>query len=308
MSYVELLLAHGAFYKYEIRAKEYDEYLSKKHLVKWTAGWIDLDVVYKLFDFIWKWDRFFKRDDKRFVIVFQDIHAIFNSINNYEFNIFHLNYNEIMSKISQIFNRVALYYDDDDAYQSTDASKILHAINPALYIMWDSNIREGILGHNDNRYAHDYSEYFIPTMIKKFREIVKDFIIENNATDSDFYDFVSDASDGKSITKLLDQLNYMTYTMPTYFSAYKKEVESLFLNYKEMDMSKKRDFWINLLPRNQYRNQKLYAYFISLLNRARNKTLISAKERREINSKWFNNLEDKEYLINRLEQLIKQNE
>jgi len=307
MSYVELLLAHGAYYKYERRAKAYDEYFSKKQLEKWTAERIDIDEVSKLFDFIWKWDRNFKRNDEIFVTVFQDIFTIFDSINNYEFNKFHLNYNKIMSKVSQIFNKVALYY-DDYRYQSTAASKILHAINPSLYIMWDSKIREGILGHRDNRYSNDYSEHFIPKMVKNCNEIIQDFIVENNATDSDFYDFVSGASDGKTITKLLDQLNFMTYTMPTYFSAYKKEVESLFLNYKEMDMSKKRGFWINLLPRNQYRYQKLYAYFISLLNHARNKTLISANERREINSKWFNNLEDKEYLINRLEHLIKQNE
>jgi len=73
-------------------------------------------------------------------------------------------------------------------------------------------------------------------------------------------------------------------------------------------MSKKLDFWINLLPRNQYRYQKLYAYFISLLNNARNKKLITANERREINSKWYDNLEDKDYLIKRLELLLKQEE
>jgi len=228
MSYIELLLAHGAYYKYERRAKAYDEYLSKKQLEKWTAERIDRDEVSKLFNFIWKWDRNFKRDDSRFLEVFKDIFIIFNSINNYEFKKFHVNYNEIRNKVSQIFNSVALYY-DDYIYQSTDASKILHAINPSLYIMWDSNIREGILGHSDNRYSNDYSEFFIPKMVKKLQEIVHDFNIENNSTDNDFYAFISDASDGKSITKLLDQLNYMTYTMPTYFSAYKEEVEPLLL-------------------------------------------------------------------------------
>jgi hypothetical protein len=37
MRYQDLLLAHGAFYKYEKRAKFYDEYLRKKNDLKWLS-------------------------------------------------------------------------------------------------------------------------------------------------------------------------------------------------------------------------------------------------------------------------------
>jgi len=307
MSYIELLLAHGAFYKWEKRAKAYDKYLSNKQIEKWTAERIDLDEVSKLFNFIWKWDRNFKRNDEKFRMVFKKIYAVFSSINKYDFKEIYFNYNEIKDKISQIFNRVALYY-DDYIYQSTDASKILHAINPNLYIMWDSNIREGILGHNDCRYAYDYSEHFIPKMLRKLEIMKSDFITHNNSNEVIFYSFLLDVSDGKSITKLLDQLNFMTYTMPTYFSAYKQELIPLLVNYDKMNLSKQRDFWIDILPKNQYRRQKAYSYYISLLNRARKENLITASERRDLDSKWYNDMEEKEYLINRLKLILNENE
>ena len=111
--------------------------------------------------------------------------------------------------------------------------------------------------------------------------------------------------DGKSIAKLIDEYNYMTYTMPTEFSVYKEDIHPDILEkLVHQPLKQSIEIWKKQLYSDRYSKQGQLRYFISLLNEAKNKGLISAEEWREFSSRWRNNPNDRDYLVSFFEEKL----
>jgi|GEM_PF-1196950 len=303
MRYQDLLLAHGAFYKYEKRAKFYDEYLRKKNGSKWLSPDLPDEEVNKLFEFIKRWDYHFRGDEKKFKEIYHKIHHNLMELKDESFYTIDLSLKKTMLSIKRIFDLIASC-NYEGRYESTDASKIIHTINPKLFIMWDRNIRKGILGSENIQYA-DYYIIFLQKMKNELRELISSCRKNDNYGEEESLEIIEELCGGKTIAKLIDEYNYMTYTMPTEFSAYRRDIRSDILNkLLNQPLSKTLALWKKQLFSDRYSKQGQLRYFISLLDEAKKKGLISAKEWRGYRSKWDKNPKDRGYLISFFEEKV----
>jgi len=237
MHYIWIIWAHEAFYKYEPRANKYDMYMKIKDWRAWESKDLPSEEIEKLFNFIRSWDYHFKGDVEKFKEKYRKIFDAINDLKNK--NIIDINIRKYRSKIRRIFDEIA----DctlTGRYESTDASKILHTILPNLFVMWDRNIRRGYLGNPNNKEGYYYAYKFLPIIQRNLISIIKSYINDHEKRDSKVaINVIQTKCDGKSPPKLIDEFNYMTYTMPEYFLEYldviRGDVQMRYLNlYKKL--------------------------------------------------------------------------
>jgi hypothetical protein len=121
---------------------------------------------------------------------------------------------EIRLLIINAFDAVAKY--GPRTYESTGASKILHTINPELFVMWDTAIRQGYgLGEDHankkslwKREGKGYVHYFLPRM----QRIAHLAIRQAGAVSDDPIELLKTPDCSHGIAKLLDEYNYAKFT------------------------------------------------------------------------------------------------
>jgi len=188
-------------------------------------------------------------------------------------------------------------------YESTDASKIAHAILPNLFVMWDRKIREGIMGDPNLFYAETYAMKFLPQM----KQELLDLIISCNApylSGEEIIKTIEEICGGNTVTKLIDQYNYMTYTMPTEYHLYIEEIRK----------NSPVDVWDQSLPESTEFWKEQYKYtddwkkekIIEMLNLLQKKKILTPKQRREYWIKWRDGSKDEQdWVYKELEELSK---
>ena len=139
----------------------------------------------------------------------------------------------------------------------------------------------------------------------ELNELIKSCINNNVYNKTESLELIRELCDNKTISKLIDEHNYMTYTMPTEFSAYKQnikpEIREKLLNDpidQTIDLQK------NLLIYDRYSEKGEFRYFIGLLNKTKNKGLITPNEWREQSTRWRKFPQDREYLISIMKEKI----
>lgn len=304
MNYQDLLLAHGAFYTYENRAEYYDNYLSKKDKQLWSQSELPYDKIEKLFAFITRWDHHFSGDKVLFKKTYRKLFPLFMELEKYSFIDIDLSDNKIRNYITQIFDGIA-QCNRRDRYESTDASKIIHTINPELFIMWDRRIRNGILGDPKPKPGNIYVGDFLTEMKQELRDLLDTCTSNSSYNKNEAIEALKTVCGGKTIPKLIDEYNYMTYTMPTEFQTYKSNLrdelkETLYNNQFDKEL----ETWKTLIHSNPYTSKIKFSEFIKLLNKAKSKGIISAKEWREYSRKWREIPEDRNYLQNLIQNKI----
>ena len=86
----------------------------------------------------------------------------------------------------------------------TVASKILHAINPKLFVMWD----DAIIGAYGAPYI--YATHFLPEMQRLAKDAINQVIENENRSYDDAIKSLTPC--GNTLAKVLDEYNYMKYT------------------------------------------------------------------------------------------------
>jgi hypothetical protein len=126
-----------------------------------------------------------------------------------------LNNSEVVASIEKIFNE----FSSKKSIKYTGASKILHIINPSVFMMWDNNIRNAYHKlhrgtHKSKEYAKCYIEF-----LKKSQEIINSLLQNKNEeyfwnTHLSFMDkdFVESFSFKETMLKMLDECNYWLFT------------------------------------------------------------------------------------------------
>jgi len=207
--YTDLLRAHKAFTDIEGRWKFYDAYMKNKDPEAWfKSGDIPLKEGLFLFGFIHSWDPNFQGDLANFLEIYK---AIFTLLKKFEHTtIIGVDFSdEIKNSISVIFDEIA-NCPRTRRFESTDTSKILHAIIPNLFVMWDDKIRKAIVG--EEKRGRCYAFEFLPKMQKSAKEYLDSYIKENGGEYGTATLQISKIADNYSLAKLIDEYNYVRYT------------------------------------------------------------------------------------------------
>jgi len=304
MRYPELLLAHGAFYKFENRAKFYDEYLRRKNDSAWWSPNLPDEEIDKLFQFIKRWDFHFRGNERKFKELYREIHPSLMDLRDESFSTIDLSLEKNASNIKIAFNSMA-NCNYEGRHESTDASKIIHTINPELFIMWDRKIRKGIMGNENIQYS-DYYVIFLQKMKNELQELISSCREDSDYGEEESLGIIEELCGGKTVAKLIDEYNYMTYTMPTEFGAYKGNIHPEILEkLLNQSLNETLDLWKKQLFSDRYSKQGQFRHFISLLDEAKKRGLLSAEEWRDNSTRWQKNPDDRDYLVSFFEEKLK---
>jgi hypothetical protein len=215
MHYKKLIKAHKLFYEEERRAFRYDEYMKNKNWKGWKFSSISKDEIRTLFDFIHKWDGHFQGNEERFQRIYKNIYPVIKELEYEKIESSDFTSDKLKLKIREVFDKIAdctrvVTEKGAPRYESTDASKMLHTILPNFFVMWDGNIREGIVGRGQNGLVYAFS--FLPEMQRELKEAIKTCEEGRKMSYEDAIDYICNRCDKKALAKLADEYNYMIYT------------------------------------------------------------------------------------------------
>jgi len=208
--YLDLLKAHKIYRTNEGRWRFYDAYMEARDPEAWfRSPHVPLREGLLLFGFVQSWDPNFKGELTKFLQTYADLFELVVELKDE--NILEVNFTRsVKNNIALIFDRIA-YSSRGRRYESTDTSKILHAIIPKLFVMWDDRIRRALVGEERN--GRCYAFEFLPHMQKLALSIVESYIYEKGGNHIDACTRISLMAEGYTIAKLLDEYNYVKYTL-----------------------------------------------------------------------------------------------
>ncbi|WGM90348.1 MAG: hypothetical protein IAX21_01500 [Candidatus Bathyarchaeota archaeon] len=217
MHYQDLFIGHKAFWKIDRNAKYYELYMrQQKSWAHWPDS-VSITEMQKLLRFVPTWDPKYKgKNAESLADIFYEIlptvkELYADKLENVKFDSVYL------QKIRHVFDKVARY---KTSYESTDASKILHMILPNLLVMWDKNIRQGILGKENKKKGSMYALDFLPKMQNELLEAVDTCMEEENLQRDEAVSFIRRECGNEYLPKLVYELNYVFYTPTSEFRDY----------------------------------------------------------------------------------------
>jgi hypothetical protein len=208
LNYKTLIEAHNLFYEGEYRAFNYDGYMKLKKWQSWMNPDLPVDEIRKLFNFIKSWDRFFRGDVELFRGIYREICPSIQELKDERIEDTKFA-EELKIKVRDVFDKTA-NCTGVGRYESTDASKILHTILPNFFVMWDDDIKEGIVQGRARGAA--YAFYFLPKVQQDLREAIRTCMEERKLDRTDAIRYICEKCDRKTLAKLADEYNYMKYT------------------------------------------------------------------------------------------------
>ena len=113
----------------------------------------------------------------------------------------------VSKAVDKIFGSIA---SSGSRYASTATSKILHVLNPSLFVMWDSAIRGG---YAVDVSSGDYARRFLPRMQRQASEAVDSYIRDGEAEPAAAVEALEKLCGGRPLTKLVDEYNYCKFTL-----------------------------------------------------------------------------------------------
>lgn len=206
--YTDLPKAHKLFCQIEGRWRFYDAYMeSRDHDAWFRSPQIPLKEGLLLFGFIQSWDPNFKGELWKFLETYKDL---FDMIKQFrEEKILQANLtSQKKNAITIVFDRIARCTPGGRRYESTDTSKILHAIIPRFFVMWEDKIRKAIVG--EGRDGRCYAFEFLPKMQELAQKFIDSYIKEKGGNSKSALNEIEFMGE-KPIAKLLDEFNFVRY-------------------------------------------------------------------------------------------------
>jgi len=128
-----------------------------------------------------------------------------------------LNLND--GELKETIKRIFLEFSSKKSIEFTGASKILHMLNPFVFMMWDNNIRSAYHKLHTGNHKSGSPECYLE-FLKQSQEIIKtilskrseDDIWSNHLTFID-KDFMTAFSLRESMLKMLDECNYVRFKL-----------------------------------------------------------------------------------------------
>lgn len=212
--YTDLLKAHKLMLEEEGRYRFYEAYMNSRDTTAWLkSSDVPLKEALLLFGWVHSWDPNFEGDLVRFLQIYEDIFPMlkqfeYKTIVNIQFTV------DVQNSLCVIFDRVANCC-RSPRFESTDASKILHAVLPDLFVMWDDKIKKGIIGIRQSAREYDgrcYAYEFLPEMQRFAKQFLDSYIAEKGGDYENASSHISQMTSGYTLAKLIDEFNYLRFT------------------------------------------------------------------------------------------------
>ncbi len=215
MHWKELLKGSALFRRKEPRAHYYHDYLSEKNWERWNSPCVSDSEVERLFKFLNQWSSRYPSDAEAVASFKQAYKRVFpvltalegQTIEDIDFE--RRIYEDFTSAeaIRQVFDHIARC---GVRYESTATSKILHTINPSLFVMWDEAIRGGYAVQvSGQQYAHR----FLPRVQKELTQAIATCMRETQCDRTAAIAAIRHLGGDTFLTKLADEYNYAKFTL-----------------------------------------------------------------------------------------------
>ena len=207
--YTDLFKAHKFFDDVENRWNFYDVYMDSRDPTAWfKSPDVPLREGLLLFGWVHSWDPNFQGDLRRFLEIYRDI---FDMVRSFEHKtLIDIDFSsDVNNCLCVTFDRVANCC-KTRRYESTDASKILHAIVPELFVMWDDKIRNNLVGAR--RDGRCYAYEFMPNMQGFVKQFLDSYIRKNGGDYENASSQISKMTHNHTLAKLIDEFNYLRFT------------------------------------------------------------------------------------------------
>jgi len=209
MHWRELLKGSELYYKEEKRDHFYDEYMKTKDWPAWDGPELPDSEVRLLFTFLNQWSTHYPSGPEA-VIAFKEAYRIvfpkLQAIGHTKLEEADLTVST-SEQVKDIFEKVASC---GARYEATGASKILHAIAPQFFVMWDANICSGYAVYGT---AHEYAYKFLPRIQKQIHEAIRSYMADFAFGQKNAAKELCQKGGGKPLTKLVDEYNYAKFTL-----------------------------------------------------------------------------------------------
>jgi hypothetical protein len=116
----------------------------------------------------------------------------------------------VQSAIAQIFDGIA---GCGQRFESTGASKILHALRPDLFVMWDERIASGYGVSPSRRKGTEYAGLFLPRIRGELDQAIESLSVGSGIDRHLAIESLKARAGVESVSKMLDEYNYMKFTI-----------------------------------------------------------------------------------------------
>ena len=212
--YTDLIKTHKILLEAEERFKLYEAYMQNREPNAWLrSADVPLKEALLLFGWVHSWDPNFEGELVRFLQIYD---GVFPLLKNFEGKtILNIQFTEdTRAMLVKIFDSLANCC-RTTRFESTDTSKILHAMIPDLFVMWDDRIKKAIIGVRGSGKDYDgrcYANEFLPGMQEMANKFLDSFIKEHGGDCENACARISEMADGYTLAKLIDEFNYLRFT------------------------------------------------------------------------------------------------
>ena len=214
MHYKDLIEAHLQYESnLQSRFYGYDEYMEEKNCQEWDDPYNLSDKeISKLFEFITSWDPHFGQERDKidyFRCAYQRVYPLFKGLKGETIDNIALDRRMDNNAPITYFQAIFLVFEEIarcfKRYESTDTSKIIHTINPHLFVMWDRAICSCL---SMKSIGHYYAYGFMPLMQKTSKKIIESYIRECHSNKEEAVKKISESGGNKTLAKLMDEYNW----------------------------------------------------------------------------------------------------
>ena len=208
IQYKQLIETHHLFHEVENRAIDYSTYWCYKDWKNWLKPNISTSEIKTLFNFVKKWDRFFRGDIELFQKKYPKILSIIEKLKDEQIE--SAKFTDALKKnVRDVFDLVAncgLY----NRYESTGASIILHMILPNFFVTWDKKIKSKLVG--GGRLGAVYAFRFLPQMQFELNNAIETCMKDKWMKLEDAIVYIKKQTNEATLPNLIDEYNYMKFT------------------------------------------------------------------------------------------------
>lgn len=191
-------------------------YIAGKDQTKWdNPKTLDYTEAQRLIDFVNGWKTRMPNNSGNVTRLLNNLQSAVPLLNRLQNKtLLDVNFDEITDDgksvgqvIEECFNRIA----HTQRYEVVGASKMLNAaINPNLFVMWDTEIQSG---YNLIGTGRDYAHEFLPTMQEIANQAVCEVMAEEGLLRAAaIQSFTDHCEKNNSLAKIIDEYNYTKYT------------------------------------------------------------------------------------------------
>ena len=166
-------------------------------------------------------------------------------------------------------------------------------------------------------YGDTYAWEFLPEMKRELEEAIQTCMKERQLDRTRAIDSIKAMCENKTLAKLVDQHNYMVYTMSKSFLEYIKEelTKSPCKQYEILQEKLREVIALKPIstkqrpmrkPVGRREHQEEFGQFIHLLNTLKTKGVITGAEWRKHSSQWRDFPHSRDILVKRLERMLKE--